>query len=78
MYYTTNWPNARASVELLASLEPERVITGHGPAMEGSELRQALHRLARDFDRVAVPPEGTYVRSPAIDREEGEYRDPKP
>lgn len=45
MYYTTNWDNARHSVELLASLEPERVITGHGPALQGPEMREALREL---------------------------------
>ncbi|MGK9204248.1 MBL fold metallo-hydrolase [Sinorhizobium meliloti] len=74
MYYTTNWENARTSVELLAALEPERVITGHGPAMQGTEMRDALHALARNFDRVAVPVEGKYVDRPAGERTGGEYR----
>lgn len=76
MYYTTNWPNARKSVELLASLEPERAITGHGPAMQGAGMRTALHDLARDFDRVAVPEQGKYVDKPAEHRDHGEYREP--
>lgn len=74
MYYTTNWQNARSSVELLASLEPERVVTGHGPALQGAEMRGALHELARNFDRLAVPGEGKYVDKPAEEREGGEYR----
>ena len=65
MYYTPNWPEARASVERLAALEPELVITGHGPAMHGAELRKALHALAHDFDRVAVPEQGRYVNRAA-------------
>jgi glyoxylase-like metal-dependent hydrolase (beta-lactamase superfamily II) len=76
MYYTTNWDNARASVELLASLEPERAVTGHGRAMQGREMRRALHELARTFDRVAVPDEGRYVDKPAEREEGGEYREP--
>jgi glyoxylase-like metal-dependent hydrolase (beta-lactamase superfamily II) len=76
MYYTTNWENARISVELLASLEPERVITGHGPAMQGAEMRAALKDLARNFDRLAVPDEGKYVDRPADERKGGEYRQP--
>lgn len=76
MYYTTNWENARTSTRLLAALEPELVITGHGPAMEGAEMREALHELARDFDQVAVPREGKYVDKPADERKEGEYRRP--
>ncbi len=58
MYYTTNLENARSSVELLASLQPERVITGHGPAMQGAQMRDALHQLASNFDHLAVPEGG--------------------
>ncbi len=76
MYYTTNWENARDSARLLASLEPERVVTGHGPAMEGAEMRQALHALARDFDRLAVPDDGKYVKKAAGEQKGGEYRKP--
>lgn len=76
MYYTTNWSNARASVERLASLEPELVITGHGPAMQGEAMRAALHALARDFDRVAVPEDGRYVEAPASVEDGSEYRKP--
>jgi len=65
MYYTPDWQKARASVELLAGLEPELAVTGHGPAMRGAGMREALHELARDFDRVAVPPQGEYVAHPA-------------
>ncbi|MFC6486923.1 MBL fold metallo-hydrolase [Nitratireductor sp. GCM10026969] len=76
MYYTTNWDNARTSVELLASLEPEQVITGHGPAMQGAEMREALHGLSRDFDALAVPDHGKYVDRSATERKGGEYREP--
>jgi glyoxylase-like metal-dependent hydrolase (beta-lactamase superfamily II) len=65
MYYTQNWQEARASVERLAALEPELAVTGHGRAMRGAEMRAALHALARDFDRVAVPEHGRYVEEPA-------------
>lgn len=57
MYYTPDWAQARASVERLAALQPQRVVTGHGPALQGAEMREALQRLARDFDQVAVPHE---------------------
>lgn len=76
MYYTTNWDDARASVELLASLEPERVLAGHGAPMEGEAMRSALRELARKFDQVAVPRDGIYVDKPAGEREGGEYRRP--
>ncbi len=58
-----DWGNARSSVELLASLEPDRVITGHGPAVQGAQMRDALHRLESNFDRVAVPKGGKYVET---------------
>jgi glyoxylase-like metal-dependent hydrolase (beta-lactamase superfamily II) len=54
-YFTPDWPSARASVEQLAALAPELVVTGHGRAMQGAEMRNALSQLARDFDRVALP-----------------------
>lgn len=75
MYYTTHWQNARASVELLASLDPDRVVTGHGPPMEGPQMREALHELAQNFDTVAVPETGKYVDIPAEMRKGGEYRE---
>ena len=61
MYYTPDWVQARQSVERLAALNPDLVVTGHGPAMEGPEMQQALHTLARDFDHIAVPEHGRYV-----------------
>ena len=61
MYFTPDWHSARLSVEKLASLEPEIALTGHGRAMRGPEMRAALHLLARDFDRIAVPDHGQYV-----------------
>jgi len=65
MYYTQDWNQARESVQRLAELQPEIVITGHGQAMHGPQVRSALHALARDFDRVAVPEQGRYVDRPA-------------
>lgn len=70
-YFTPDWVAARRSVEELVALQPLRVATGHGPPMEGEEMLQALHRLARDFDRLAVPPQGRYVREPAVADERG-------
>jgi glyoxylase-like metal-dependent hydrolase (beta-lactamase superfamily II) len=65
MYYTPDWVAARASVEKLSALEPELVVTGHGPAMRGEAMRTALHKLANQFDQIAVPPQGRYVGEPA-------------
>ena len=64
-FLTRDWEQARRSVERLSVLEPERVVTGHGPAMRGSPMRAALHTLAREFERRArdarraAPGEGT-------------------
>jgi glyoxylase-like metal-dependent hydrolase (beta-lactamase superfamily II) len=54
-YYTPDWDAARDSVQRLAALEPELVVTGHGPAMRGVEMREALKLLAHDFDQIARP-----------------------
>lgn len=60
-YFTPDWLAARDSVRKLAALEPNVVITGHGRAMEGAEMRDRLHYLADNFDRIAVPEHGKYV-----------------
>jgi glyoxylase-like metal-dependent hydrolase (beta-lactamase superfamily II) len=61
MYFTPDWNSARQSVQALAALAPETVVTGHGKAMQGPEMRAALGELARRFDEVAVPDGGRYV-----------------
>lgn len=65
-YFTPDWSAAEQSVKRLAALEPERVISGHGPPLEGAGLRAALHTLADDFRRVAVPEQGQYVEHPIV------------
>ena len=61
MYYTPDWDRARDSVRRLAYLDPELIVSGHGPAMEGEEMREALHVLADHFDDIAAPQHGSYV-----------------
>jgi glyoxylase-like metal-dependent hydrolase (beta-lactamase superfamily II) len=61
MYYTPDWDSAQNSVRQLAALEPELVVTGHGRAMRGPDMRAALRRLADDFDRIAIPEHSRYV-----------------
>lgn len=61
MYYTPDWKSAQDSVCRLAALEPELVVTGHGPAMHGASMRAALHQLADEFEKIAVPEQGRYV-----------------
>jgi glyoxylase-like metal-dependent hydrolase (beta-lactamase superfamily II) len=65
MYFTTDWESARESVRVLARLNPDLVITGHGRPLHGEEMRRGLSVLARDFDRVARPEHGRYVESRA-------------
>ncbi len=61
MYFTPDWASAKASVRMLADLEPEIAVTGHGRAIRGEELRLGLRRLAERFDEIAVPEHGKYV-----------------
>jgi glyoxylase-like metal-dependent hydrolase (beta-lactamase superfamily II) len=61
MYFTPDWASAKRSVHLLAGLEPEVAVTGHGHAIQGEELRQGLHQLDEQFDQIAVPEQGRYV-----------------
>jgi glyoxylase-like metal-dependent hydrolase (beta-lactamase superfamily II) len=70
-YYTSDWEAARRSVERLAALEPLRVATGHGPPLQGREMLANLHELARNFDSLAVPSRGRYVRQAAVADERG-------
>jgi glyoxylase-like metal-dependent hydrolase (beta-lactamase superfamily II) len=77
-YFTPDWVSARRSVEALAALEPLRVATGHGPPLEGEEMLRDLKRLARDFDRLAVPRRGRYVGKPALADERGVVTIPPP
>ena len=77
-YFTPDWVAARRSVEQLAALEPWRVATGHGPPLEGEEMLRGLRQLARDFDRVAKPRRGRYIRQPAVADESGVVSLPPP
>jgi glyoxylase-like metal-dependent hydrolase (beta-lactamase superfamily II) len=66
MYYTTDWDHARASVARLAALQPEVVITGHGPPMSGPQMLASLRELVDKFDMVAIPRQGRYVNTPRM------------
>jgi len=63
-YFTQDWGAARDSVRKLAALEPELIVTGHGQAMRGPQMRASLHELANRFEEVAVPRDGKYVAHP--------------
>ena len=73
MYFTQDWETARRSVQMLASLDPETAVTGHGPIMRGEKLRMALNWLADHFDEAATPRDGRYVREPARADQRGTY-----
>lgn len=77
-YYTPDWRAAGRSVELLAGLHPETAATGHGRPMRGPELRRELEELARDWQKLAVPPWGRYVNQPALTDARGVAWTPPP
>ena len=64
-YFTIDWEKSRSSVQALAALGPDLVVTGHGRAMQGPDMTQALRTLAAEFSTVAVPKDGRYVEHPA-------------
>lgn len=74
MYYTTDWDQAEISVKLLSELSPELVISGHGEALLGEPMREALNTLADRFREIAIPRRGKYVAKPARLQADGEYR----
>jgi glyoxylase-like metal-dependent hydrolase (beta-lactamase superfamily II) len=77
-YYTTDWDAARDSVERLAELAPLAVGTGHGRPMHGEAMLAGLKLLAANFETLAVPRDGRYVRSPAVTDETGVVSLPPP
>lgn len=60
-YFTTDWQAAWESVKKLEALKPTIAVTGHGLPMSGERLLSDLEKLARDFDRIAIPEEGRFV-----------------
>ncbi len=70
-YFTTDWQAAAASVRALAARRPALAITGHGRAMQGPAMGEALSYLADHFAHIAVPAHGRYVDHPL-----GQQREP--
>jgi glyoxylase-like metal-dependent hydrolase (beta-lactamase superfamily II) len=70
-YLTPDWRAAKTSVIKLAALHPRIAATGHGPVMRGRELQIALDELVEDFDEVATPHSGRYIKQPAVADETG-------
>jgi hypothetical protein len=77
-YFTPDWKSARDSVRELAALNPRIAATGHGVPMRDSVLRRQLSALAKNFDTLAVPRRGRYVRKPAVTDEHGVIYVPPP
>jgi glyoxylase-like metal-dependent hydrolase (beta-lactamase superfamily II) len=70
-YLTCNWASAKQSVVKLEGLNAEIAATGHGKPMRGEELRAEMRQLAANFDEVAVPAFGRYVKEPAVTNQDG-------
>lgn len=64
-YFTIDWDKARRSVEALAALRPDLVVTGHGRAVQGPAMTKGLAALIRDFDEIARPEQGRHLAQPA-------------
>jgi glyoxylase-like metal-dependent hydrolase (beta-lactamase superfamily II) len=77
-YFTPDWQAARRSVEALAALEPAVAATGHGLPMRGERLRNGLQKLAAEFNQIARPRFGRYVKKPAVADERGVVSVPPP
>lgn len=54
-YFTPDWASAERSARALSALRPKILVTGHGPALGGSEMQAGLERLANDFGDIATP-----------------------
>lgn len=61
VYLTTNWSEARQSVENLAALNPKILVPGHGTAMSGSDLKAGIDHLLENWEEEAVPRHGRWV-----------------
>jgi glyoxylase-like metal-dependent hydrolase (beta-lactamase superfamily II) len=78
MYYTPDWAAAQDSVERLAALEPAIAATGHGVPWSGPQMLQELQYLARNFEELAKPRQGRYVREAAVMNADGVVTVPPP
>ncbi|KAA1036900.1 MBL fold metallo-hydrolase [Macrococcus equipercicus] len=61
-YFTPDWIAAGESVRRLAALKPRVAVTGHGKEIVGEYLQHQLDYLAENFNLMAVPTDGRYVR----------------
>ena len=70
-YFTPDWTAAQVSVRRMADLQPRLLLTGHGPALQGDALAEALHTLARNFQQCALPYRSRYFSSPQQEHSRG-------
>jgi glyoxylase-like metal-dependent hydrolase (beta-lactamase superfamily II) len=61
-YLTPDWDSSRESVRKLESLKPVVAVTGHGMPVLGEWLSEHLSMLSEQFDQIAIPDYGKYVR----------------
>jgi glyoxylase-like metal-dependent hydrolase (beta-lactamase superfamily II) len=64
-YFTTDWDAARWSVQRLAAMPVDTLLSGHGQPMTGAAMRLDLRNLAEYFDERARPRRGRYVEHDA-------------
>jgi glyoxylase-like metal-dependent hydrolase (beta-lactamase superfamily II) len=77
MYFTPDWERAKESVRYLAGIDPELVVSGHGLALHGPQLRFGLKRLADNFDEIALPRQSHYLGHPARAEDGSAYAVPR-
>jgi hypothetical protein len=61
-------PGAEASVQKLARLDPDILVSGHGRPMRGERLRRDFDLLATHFTRM-MPRRGRYLSHPLRQQE---------
>lgn len=64
-YFTPDWAAAERSVRRIAALQPDLILTGHGPAIQGRAVARALKTLAEDFPRLGLPARSRYIEGGA-------------
>jgi glyoxylase-like metal-dependent hydrolase (beta-lactamase superfamily II) len=76
-YFTYDWNASKTSVEKLMALKPQVAATGHGKPVRGLKLAAGLKKLVTEFDKIAIPSHGRYVRkSPWINEKGVQYLPP--
>ncbi|WP_072295080.1 MBL fold metallo-hydrolase [Paracoccus sp. SM22M-07] len=63
-YFTPDWSAAQSSIRRLADLDPNVLVTGHGPTLQGAELTRGLRDLLTAFQQRAMPRNSRYLQGP--------------